>query len=145
MRFLSYSSIQLGTVDPKQLLGVIKSTKKYLPKERVRTYYGRPVINWGYKTKQLLRLRFSVGRVQIIIGTILGINYDDFCPLYDNLTQADIIIDMESLHRSPKYPGLLDLVHPSETMKFFIDRANNMLIVKEHKSTTCIKILRSYE
>ena len=134
MRFLPYNVSQLGTVDPKQLLAVIKSTKKYLPEEKTPN-----------RTRRLLRLRFSVGRVQIIIGTILGINYDDFCPLYDNLTQADIIIDMESLHRSPKYPGLLDLVHPGETMEFFIDRANNMLIVKEHKSTTCIKILRSYE
>lgn len=134
MRFLPYSVIQLGTVDPKQLLGVVKSTKKYLPKKKT-----------AYRTCKLLRLRFSVGRVQIIVGTIKRINYDDFCPLHDNLTFADIVIEMESLHRSPKYPGLLDLVHPGETMKFFIDRANNMLIVKEHKSTTRIKILRSYE
>jgi len=146
----------LGYVNPLHLLEKIKEIKKELQTERVKT----PVGHWSdsnYKTRKLLRLEFAEKGLYLHTGQYKKDKNPVGTELrrYGNEHIADVVIDTESLHRSAKYPGLLDLIKKEKDdtrIKFNIDRVNDVLIIVENRmngiitrdkpiSTTRIKIL----
>ena len=127
----SVNTEKLGKVYAKPLLKAIKAIKKHMSKHA------------GENGKQrIARLQFKSDRITVIADD----EHQESVKLYLNYERpADVDILLDSLHRSPTYPGLLDLATKEDVLEFEIDRTNHMLIVKEKGSVSRVKLFRLNE